>query len=76
MLRFLSRVPVYLAFPPPPFLLLFALNLPRRLAAATDALSGMGYTDLLLLLPGHPDSRAPAIFFPRRYSLRSALPCM
>jgi hypothetical protein len=36
MLRFLSRAPVCLAFPPP--LLLFALNPPCRLAA--DALSG------------------------------------
>jgi hypothetical protein len=47
MLRFLSHAPVFLAFPPP--LLLFALNLPCRLAA--DTLSGMLNSDLLLL-PG------------------------
>jgi hypothetical protein len=34
MLRFLSRTPVFLAFPPPPPLLLFALDLPRRLSDA------------------------------------------
>jgi hypothetical protein len=50
MLQFLSRAPVFLAFPPPPPFLLFALSLPRRLAAAADALSGMVDTDLLLLL--------------------------
>jgi hypothetical protein len=50
MLMFLSRAPVFLAFPPPPPLLLFALNLPCRLAAAADALSGMVDSDLLLLL--------------------------
>jgi hypothetical protein len=33
MLRFPFRAPVFLAFPPPPPLLLFALNLPCRLAA-------------------------------------------
>jgi hypothetical protein len=44
MLRVLSRAPVFLAFPPP--LLLFALNLPSRLAAA--ALSGVLHSDLLL----------------------------
>jgi hypothetical protein len=41
--------PVFLAFPPP--LLLFALILPCRLAAAADALSGMVNSDLLLLPP-------------------------
>jgi hypothetical protein len=50
MLRFLSRAPVFLAFPPPPPLLLFALNLPCRLAAAADALSSMVNSNLLLLL--------------------------
>jgi hypothetical protein len=39
--------PVFLAFPPP--LLLFALNLPCRLAATANALSGMVNSDLLLL---------------------------
>jgi hypothetical protein len=48
MLRFLSRVLLFLAFPPPPPLLLFALNLPCRLAA--DALLDMVNSDLLLLL--------------------------
>jgi hypothetical protein len=38
MLRFLSRAPVFFAFPPPPPLLLFALNLLCRLAAVADAL--------------------------------------
>jgi hypothetical protein len=52
MLQFLSRTQVFLAFPPPPPLLLFALNLPRRLVA--DALSGMVNTDLLLLLRIQP----------------------
>jgi hypothetical protein len=47
MLRFLSRAPVCLAFPPPP--LLFALNLPCRLEDAADALSGMVNSDWLLL---------------------------
>jgi hypothetical protein len=50
MLRFLSRTPVFLAFPPPPPLLLFALNVPCRLAAVADALSGMVNSDLLLRL--------------------------
>jgi hypothetical protein len=49
MLRFLSRAPVFLAFPPPPPLLLFALNLPCRLAAVADALLDMVNSDLLLL---------------------------
>jgi hypothetical protein len=50
MLRFLSCAPVFLAFPPPPPLLLFAPNLPCRLAATADALSGMDNSNLLLLL--------------------------
>jgi hypothetical protein len=49
MLRFLSRARVFLAFPPPPSLLLFALNLHCRLAAAVDALSCMVNSELLLL---------------------------
>jgi hypothetical protein len=49
MLRFLSRAPVFLAFPPLPPLLLFALNLPCKLAATADALTGMVNSDLLLL---------------------------
>jgi hypothetical protein len=52
MLQFLSCAPVFLAIPPPPPLLLVALNLPRRLAAAADALLGMVHTDLLLLTFG------------------------
>jgi hypothetical protein len=39
---------VFLAFPP--LLLLFALNVPCRLAAAADALSGKVNSELLLLL--------------------------
>jgi hypothetical protein len=57
MLRFLSHTPVVLAFPPSLPLLVFALNLPCRLATAADALSGMDNTDLLLhhlLLPPPP----------------------
>jgi hypothetical protein len=50
MLRFLSCTPVFFAFPPPPPLLLFALNLPCRLAAAVDALSGMVSSNMLPLL--------------------------
>jgi hypothetical protein len=50
MPRVLSCAPVFLAFPPPPPLLLFALNLPFRLVAAADALSGMVHSDLHLLL--------------------------
>jgi hypothetical protein len=50
MLRFLSRAPVSFAFPHPPPLQVFTLNLPRRLAAAADALSDMVDTDLLFLL--------------------------
>jgi hypothetical protein len=50
MLQFLSCAPVFLAIPPPSPLLLVALNLPRRLVAAADALLGMVNTDLLLLL--------------------------
>jgi hypothetical protein len=46
MLRFLSRTPVFLVFPPP--LLLASLNLPCRLAA--DALLDMVNSDLRLLL--------------------------
>jgi hypothetical protein len=48
MPKFLSRAPVYLAFPPP--LLLFALDLPCRLAAVAHALLGMVNSVLLLLL--------------------------
>jgi hypothetical protein len=51
MLQFLSRAPAVLAALPPPPLLLFALNVPGRLAAATDVLSGMVNTDFLFLLP-------------------------
>jgi hypothetical protein len=40
MLRFLSCTPVVLAVPPRPPLLLLALSLPCRLAAAANALSG------------------------------------
>jgi hypothetical protein len=49
MLRFLSHAQVFVAFPLPPTLLLLALNLPCRLAAAADALSGIVSPDLLLL---------------------------
>jgi hypothetical protein len=48
MLRLLSAPRSFL--PPPPPLLLFALNLPCRLAATADALSGMDLRLLLLLL--------------------------
>jgi hypothetical protein len=41
-LMFLALAQVFLAFPPPPPLLVFALNLPCRLAAAVNALSGYG----------------------------------
>jgi hypothetical protein len=51
IMRFLFRAPVFLAFPPPPPFLLFAINMPRRLAAVADALLGMVNSDLLLLLP-------------------------
>jgi hypothetical protein len=44
--------PVFLAFPPPPPLLLFALKLPCRLAATAGVLSGMVNSYLLLLLTG------------------------
>jgi hypothetical protein len=50
MLRFLPCALAFHAFAPSLPLLLFALNLPRRLAAAADALSGMVSTDLLPLL--------------------------
>jgi hypothetical protein len=50
MLRCLSRALVFLAFPPATPLLLFALNLPCRLAAVPNALLGMVISDLLLLL--------------------------
>jgi hypothetical protein len=50
MLRCLSGAPVFLAFPPPPPHLLFALSLPCRLAAVADALLGMVNSDLLLRL--------------------------
>jgi hypothetical protein len=50
MLRLLSRALVFLAFPPSPPLLLFALNLPCKLAAVADALLGMVNSYLLLLL--------------------------
>jgi hypothetical protein len=51
MLKLLSCAQPFLALTPPLPLLLFALNLPRRLAAASAALSGMVNTDVLLLLP-------------------------
>jgi hypothetical protein len=51
MLSFLSRTPVFLAFPLPSPLLVFALNLPCRLAAVVDALSGTLNSELLLPLP-------------------------
>jgi hypothetical protein len=50
MLRFLSRATMSFDFPHPPALQMFALNLPRRLAAGADALSDMVDTDLLFLL--------------------------
>jgi hypothetical protein len=50
MLRFLTCAPAFLAFAPPLPFLLFALNLPRRLEAAADALTGVVNTDLLHLL--------------------------
>jgi hypothetical protein len=50
MLQFLSCAPAVLAALPPPPLLLFALDVPGRLAASADALSGMVNTHLLLLL--------------------------
>jgi hypothetical protein len=49
-LRFLSYAPVFLAFPPPPLLLLITLNLPCEPAATADALSGVIYSNLLLRL--------------------------
>jgi hypothetical protein len=70
-----SRARVFLAFPPPPPLLLFSFNLPSRLADAADALSGMVNFDLLLLLlprvmprDGHlqclePLAHSPILFF-------------
>jgi hypothetical protein len=48
---------VFLAFPPPPPLLLFALNLPCRLAAVADALLAVVNSDLLLLPPSKRASR-------------------
>jgi hypothetical protein len=50
IMKFLFCAPAFLASPPPPPLQMFALNLPRRLAAAADVLLGMITTDLLLLL--------------------------
>jgi hypothetical protein len=50
MLRFPSRSAEFLTFPPPPPFLLFALNLPCRLAAVANALLGMVNSDYLLLL--------------------------
>jgi hypothetical protein len=50
MLRLFSRASVFLAFPSPSPLLLFAFNLPCRLAAVADALSGMDNSNFLLLL--------------------------
>jgi hypothetical protein len=47
MLRFLSSARVFLAFPSPPVVQLFALNLPCRLAAFADALSSVGNSNLL-----------------------------
>jgi hypothetical protein len=63
MLGFLSRAPVLLSCPPPPPLPLFALNLPCRLAAVADALSGMVNSDLLRLLPpGIPVAKSLPLF--------------
>jgi hypothetical protein len=50
MLRFFSSAPAFLAFLPPPPLQLFALNLPRSLAAVADALPLLVNIHLLLLL--------------------------
>jgi hypothetical protein len=50
MLRFLSCASVFLAFPPPPPLLLFALNLPCRLMAVADALLAVVIT--ICFFPG------------------------
>jgi hypothetical protein len=49
MRRLLSSAQYLLAFPPSLPLPLFTLDLPRRLAALADALSGMVNLDLLLL---------------------------
>jgi hypothetical protein len=57
MLRLLTCAPAFLAFAPPRSLLLFALNLPRRLEAAADALTGVVNADLLHLL------RLPLLMF-------------
>jgi hypothetical protein len=46
------RVRLGVSHTPPPPILLFALNLPRRLAAAANAPSGMVDTDLLLHFQG------------------------
>jgi hypothetical protein len=46
MLSFLSHAPVFFAFPPP--LIVFALNLPCRLAAAAAFLSGTVDSDCYL----------------------------
>jgi hypothetical protein len=59
MLRFLSCALVFLAFPHPSPLLLFALHLPCRLVAVANALSGMLYSDLLLLPPRLLSPRQP-----------------
>jgi hypothetical protein len=51
----------FLPFRPPPLLLLFALDLPCRLAAVADALSGMIIADLLLLPPFDDHTKSPLI---------------
>jgi hypothetical protein len=51
ILRFLPCAPAFLAFAPPLPLLMSALNLPRRLEAMADALSGMANTNSHILLP-------------------------
>jgi hypothetical protein len=53
-LRFPFRTPEFLAFPPPPSPRLLALDLPCRLAATANALSGVVNSGVLRLHVSSP----------------------
>jgi hypothetical protein len=68
LLRFLFCTQVILTFSPSPPLLMFALNLPHRLAATANVLSGMINAIVLLFTP---EIRRTLIFVIKALSLVS-----
>jgi hypothetical protein len=71
MMRFQSHTQDFLVFPPSLPLPLFALNLPRRLAAIADAFLGMVNIDWLLLVLAYAFLCFP-LSFTRGYKIKIA----